>query len=566
MKKCKYLKIMKLNNLYSSAIIYFLLSLSISAQTSEKDTLSNKSFDELRKIFYHYKSAGQTETGKKVAFFTLQKARKEKNVKAIANSFIRLCRVSYDTPEIALKYTDSCIFYSSKYNLKDIEASGYFYKGLVLFDLGRYSNALESYIEASEYYENQDDEMYHSLRHNIALLKLKVRYHNEALKIFKENLVYENKKATYGKSYLNTLYGLSIAYASNQLLDSSYEINKKAYEQALKLNNSSHLYFTYAQGALHYIKKDFKAAKDSLQKSIPFLEKNKDYSNLAISYFYLGSISNDEMTKIKYYKKVDSIFKFKKYIIPAPRKAYEKLIDYYKDKGDLKNQLHYTERLLVIDTVINREYRNVTHTFHHDYDTPRLVADKEFLILKLSKTNKKSEYRIFILLFALISMLALFILLYKRKKINEKKFLEIIASLKIKSNPIKIDQPKEKKRKSSIDKDTLSQILDGLDEFEEKKVFLTPKLTLDLYAKKLDTNSKYLSIVINDYKFQTFKNYINNLRIKHIVEKLYNDRILRNYTVSAIAVEAGFSSTESFTRAFSKKTGLNVSYFLKKVK
>ncbi|WP_160129642.1 AraC family transcriptional regulator [Kordia antarctica] len=41
---------------------------------------------------------------------------------------------------------------------------------------------------------------------------------------------------------------------------------------------------------------------------------------------------------------------------------------------------------------------------------------------------------------------------------------------------------------------------------------------------------------------------------------------MRNYTISAIALEAGFSSTESFTRAFSKKTGLNVSYFLQNIK
>ncbi|QHI36978.1 hypothetical protein IMCC3317_23490 [Kordia antarctica] len=75
---------------------------------------------------------------------------------------------------------------------------------------------------------------------------------------------------------------------------------------------------------------------------------------------------------------------------------------------------------------------------------------------------------------------------------------------------------KEKKRKSFIDKDTLNQILKSLDEFEKNNFFLTPKLTLNSFAKDLDTNSKYLSIVINDYKSQTFKNYVNNLRIEYM--------------------------------------------------
>ncbi|QHI36976.1 hypothetical protein IMCC3317_23470 [Kordia antarctica] len=420
--------------IYSLLTILLLFPLFLSAQDNVKDTLSNKSFDDLKKIFYHYKNYGQTETGKQVAFFTLKKARKEQNIRAVANSYIRLCRVSYDTPEIALKYTDSCIFYATKYKLEDLIARGQFYKGLVLFDLGKYSNSLDSYIQASEYYEKQNNEMYYSLRYNIALLKLKVRSHTEAIEIFKENLIYENKKATYGKSYLNILYGLSIAYTSNRMLDSAYTINKKAYQQALKFNDHSHLYFTYAQGALHYVKKDYKSARDSLLKSLSFLKKSKDYSNLAISYYYLGSISSVEIDKIKYYKKVDSIFKVKKYIIPTPRKAYEGLINYYKSKDDFKNQLYYTDRLLIVDTVINKEYRNVSQTFYNEYDTPRLIADKELLIFKLSTENTSFKYKIFILLIALIFVLIILILVYRRKKRNELKLRKLVTSLEVKSN------------------------------------------------------------------------------------------------------------------------------------
>ena len=292
-------------------ILFLLFSLIAFPQNRELvnvDTLSTKSFDELRKFFYHYKNAGQTEVGKKIAFYTLKRARKEGNKKAITNSFIRLCRVSYDTPGLALKYTDSSIYFATKYEQEDLLAEGHFYKGMVLFDLGKYGNSLNNYLEANKYYQDKNSEMHYVLNHNIALLKLKFGPKREALNIFKENLKYYNEQKDYGDLYLSTLYGLSIAYVSNNEKDSASIINKKGYEIAKQVEGFSHLYFTQAEGALQYTNGNFIEARDSLLKSIPFLKSNKDYPNLAISYFYLGSIAKDDIVKIKYFKRVDSIF------------------------------------------------------------------------------------------------------------------------------------------------------------------------------------------------------------------------------------------------------------------
>lgn len=565
MNRVKFFNFSVLSRGCSVLILFLCTTQIIFAQSSDIDSLDARNFDELRKIFYHYKNAGQNEIGKKVAFYTLKRARKEGNEKAITNSFIRLCRVSYDTLELALKYTDSSIYFATKYKQEDLLAEGHFYKGIVLFDLGKYGSSLDNYLEANKYYQDKNNEMHYVLNHNIALLKLKFGPKREALNIFKENLDYYNEQKKYGDLYLSTLYGLSIAYVSNNKKDSASIINKKGYEVAKLTEGFSHLYFTQAEGALQYINGNFITAKDSLLKSIPFLKSNKDYPNLAISYFYLGSIAENDIDKIKYFKRVDSIFQVKRYIIPAPRKAYEGLINYYKNKGDLKNQLHYTERLLVIDTVINKEYRNVSRTFQYEYDTPKLLADQELLISKLNSTNKDFKYGIYILLFILILVLGVLVSLYKKKKNNEKKFKKIISSLKRSTEKVEGNKLKEKRKKSSIDEKTLNQILEKLEQLEKDKVFLTPKLTLNLYAKKIDTNSKYLSRIINDHKSQTFNNYVNNLRITYIIEELYSNQVLRNYTINAIAKEAGFSSTETFTRAFAKKTGLNVSYFLKKL-
>ena len=130
LKKYKF-NFLIMNGIHKICIIFLIcctFSLCGYAQTFSKDTLEGKSFEDLKKIFYDNKKSGNTSVGKKVALYTLFKARNEGDKKAIVNSFIRLCRVSYDNPELALKYIDSSIYYAKKYNHKDYLPKGIFLK------------------------------------------------------------------------------------------------------------------------------------------------------------------------------------------------------------------------------------------------------------------------------------------------------------------------------------------------------------------------------------------------------------------------------------------------------
>jgi AraC-like DNA-binding protein len=74
-----------------------------------------------------------------------------------------------------------------------------------------------------------------------------------------------------------------------------------------------------------------------------------------------------------------------------------------------------------------------------------------------------------------------------------------------------------------------------------------------------------LSKTINHYKGKNFTQYLNDLRITYIINKLKVDKKIRKYTIKAIAEEVGFSNSESFAKAFFNKTGLQPSYFIKKI-
>lgn len=107
----------------------------------------------------------------------------------------------------------------------------------------------------------------------------------------------------------------------------------------------------------------------------------------------------------------------------------------------------------------------------------------------------------------------------------------------------------KKVAKTTINKSTIESIEKLL---IEEREFLNPLLTLELISQKLDLSVSHLSKVINTCKEQSFKDYVNNLRLEE-AKKMLIDEEFKNYTVVAIALECGFNSKSAFYNAFKKK-------------
>ncbi len=196
-------------------------------------------------------------------------------------------------------------------------------------------------------------------------------------------------------------------------------------------------------------------------------------------------------------------------------------------------------------------------------DSLALVVQKEKLIATLLERQEAFELKCFILIGVVLFLVLLFGMLCFFNKRRDKRLEKIVSLLeKTKQEPTHDDE-KDTSSKLNIDPLIVHTILENLKAFENERGFLNSKITLHEFAKKLQTNTKYLSKVINTYKLKSFRNYINDLRVQYSIEKLEKNTSYRNYTVHAMAEEAGFSNRESFSKAFRKKTGETVSDFLK---
>lgn len=177
----------------------------------------------------------------------------------------------------------------------------------------------------------------------------------------------------------------------------------------------------------------------------------------------------------------------------------------------------------------------------------------------LEKKQNQWLYLCGISIFVLSLLTYIFIREVQRGKSLIKQ-IRFFRSIKLKQNePVKADVKTKEvpKKQLIIPKETEQQILQGLQEFEESKKYLDNNMSLATLAVELETNTKYLSEIINKYKDKNFNTYINELRIKYVIHLLSTDRSYLQYKISYIAEIGGFTSHSAFTNVFKIITGMS---------
>jgi AraC-like DNA-binding protein len=90
-----------------------------------------------------------------------------------------------------------------------------------------------------------------------------------------------------------------------------------------------------------------------------------------------------------------------------------------------------------------------------------------------------------------------------------------------------------------------------VDFFKTEKPFLNKDLNINQVSVSLAIPSRELSFIINNHFGQRFTDFLNKYRIEYITKKI-NKEYLSNFTIEAIASEAGFASKSTFNLAFKK--------------
>ena len=203
----------------------------------------------------------------------------------------------------------------------------------------------------------------------------------------------------------------------------------------------------------------------------------------------------------------------------------------------------------------------MTGRIYKEYDTQKLLLSKREI--EKSLRFQKQQNALYIVLIAIL-IVWLGYMIYKSRE-NKRKFRKLLDR---KTQQVKLTAETKLRNTDNLkmNPEVKASILKHLDKFENSEQFLAKDITLPKLAKKFDSNIVYVSKIISHSRQKRSNDYINDLKIDWIINQLRENSKFRNYTNKALAEEAGFSTTQHFTRAFSKNTGISPTFFVQELK
>jgi len=241
--------------------------------------------------------------------------------------------------------------------------------------------------------------------------------------------------------------------------------------------------------------------------------------------------------------------------------TYNIMTQCYNEKNDTKNAYRYAQKSLELIQSIEG-IKSKSLNFLHNYDLNKIKEESNKVII--SKNYFKISLFGILILFAVV--VYSFYYYYKNQKEKHYRFLKIIQNLKeSKTSEISILQIDKAQTKQTIDEELVEKIALGLKKLEQKETFLDPNFKLAFVAKKLNTNTAYLSQYFNQVMQKTFSEYTQELRIHYVLQKLKEAPYFRKYTLQAIAEEVGYKDANTLVRVFKKQTGLSPNYYIEKL-
>jgi AraC-like DNA-binding protein len=375
-----------------------------------------------------------------------------------------------------------------------------------------------------------------------------------------KNYEFLYKKNKREKNYLDSTlicYKKAIAYSKPSIVNklkaqnniAGLYLEQNRYDDAIKIYQN-----VLVECSENHLDNDFYAVSYNLGFS--FYKKNK-FDKALVYFDKVDSIFKNDKTKVDEYMK-SKYFQSKIY---EQFKDYEKASEYaslYLENLE-KNELKHNEEKELINYIQSNQ-----------------VLKKEMTELKdrykLQIIGKKIAFCLVILFIGFL--LYLIIKNYRSKKITEARFNLVLNEYserveELKKKNATLEQETQTLQVTpqglSLDEEKEAEIVKKLKDIEEKKVFLNQDFTLQYVAKKIKTNTTYLSYIVNKNFGKSFSEYANELKINYVINEMISNPKYRKYSTQAIAESVGYKNATSFARSFNKKTGLSPVQFAQKL-
>jgi tetratricopeptide (TPR) repeat protein len=391
--------------------------------------------------------------------------------------------------------------------------------------------------------------------------------------------LFRQAKFPKGESYADNLIGMN--YFSRM----DYQEALKYYRKSLALNSLDTLTirsgysFNLTNIGDTWLKlKQFDSAQFYYSRALSFSTRDQDYIPMACTYLSLGEMNTQQK---KYAKAIEFLNKGLYYSKLANfraqwEEAYNLLSECYEANGDQEKALVYLKKRNEIkDSIVTEKAHHEVANMMIKYETQK--KDEQISILNVDSHNKQTKIRIavfmILMIFSLSGVLAYLAWLYYRKKLMPK-----VRTLDFIQEKITIEKEGDNRRLRALDKilppklkpfTTIQQPWAEINKdlmvhlealLIRDKIYLNEDLTLAETARQLDTNTTYLSRLINEHYQVNFSAFLNRYRIEEAKKMILDDQF-NNFSIEGIAKSSGFRSKSTFNQVFKNSTGLTPTEF-----
>lgn len=419
--------------------------------------------------------------------------------------------------------------------------------------LGNYEKALNYLIEALEL-SNHEENIYDTYRIGIATdigrLKTSLGLLEEGNLDLKKGIEDLAKKKQfikdfefkYGSTLNNIGQNYLLQYAQHEnisLLDSAklyfVKANSILVEKNGGLNQFDEGLYYLRIAKLFYLKKEYNISINHLRLSEKYnLNSNPSYYHKLNILYALNYFNMEEIDSAIFFIQKNLDRKTGQLISNNHKLlSYNILSDIYNKKGDSKRELYYLRQIRKIEKSENIQKASAWGSLYSH--RKKNISKSDFLNFTLI------DGVIVLLISAIIfAGIALFYSNKKNKPDEIKKF-----------------------NKRNISKEYIYKIKLMLQKAENKEYHIRPAFSLVFLAKKLETNTSYLSEYFKKIKQQSFRDYVNEYRLNYLLK---NYRLkFKNYTLKTIAKELGYKDSKQFSKYFRHKMKRSFSQYVREI-
>ncbi|MDD7317313.1 MAG: helix-turn-helix domain-containing protein [Prevotella sp.] len=477
---------------------------------------------------------------------------------------------------------------------KNLYAKSLLFAGNAYYSRSSYAKAMESYMTSLRVCEENDiEELLPEIYKSIGNIYSMFHDFRQSSALYTKSLNLARKRGD--RVFVNKmLSNLICAYTPQTSIQKYWE-----YYEELSSHKEDRPRYKYDllmdKGMILTYEKKYKEAIGYFRKTVDFSLKNdmspiglaSAYTSLADAYQALGNRDSSLYYLMKN-KEIGERIKFPALMIITLRN----LSEIYHNVDERKSLEYKSEYLALSDSVFNiNEFNGIRNALYY-YE----MDNKLKTINSLSETNRASVHEIMmqrrwlvtLTIFSVVVVLLVVLVYVQKRRLARSyqhlfhKSMEELATEKIYARRIKEIQKRmgmmqcgESVSDEAAVADTLrpqaklseeqrDALLDSIMQvMEHGEEFCDSEFSIERLSTLVNSNSRYVSRVINDVYSKNFRTFLNEFRVKKAMMRMSDTENYGQYTIKAIAESVGYKSQSNFINVFTRQTGIKPSVFQK---